>query len=333
MISELSPVAAPDIRARTRILAVVYVYLAELAWALVVATPVHAWARRVWGNHPDGDAVLWLPGGRDLLTWVGGEDAALGIVSRTTIVLLALGVVAMQVPLGALIASLAFSREGFPGSKPRGPRARTALHVGTSAFWSMAGLLVLGSLTGGLVVGIGSLASSAIDHGLADRLGDARSFQLHLLVLGLFVLFACIVGVVVDLARAAVARETGFASMRGSYASGWTMMLRGLRVAFSAMRANFRTAMLAWAWRAIVSLALIGAGFLVAQAIGGKGGSLLLVLSIAHQIVVLARVGLRASWLARATGMVAVIQDAADVPEAPRVQNVAAAPPQPAAPA
>lgn len=327
MISELTPVAPSNIRARTRVVAIVYVYLAELAWALLVATPVHAWARRVWGNHPDGDAVLWLPGGRDLLTWVGGEDAALGVVSRTTIVLLALGVVAMQVPLGALIASLAFSREGFPGSKPRGPRAHTALHMGTSAFWSMSGLLVLGSVTGGLVVGIGSLVSSAIDHALADRLGDARSFQLHLVVLALFVMLACIVGVIVDLARAGVARETGLASMRGSHASGWTVMLRGLRVAFSVIRRSFRAAMMAWAWRATLALALVGVGYLVAQAIGGKGGTLLLLLWFAHQGIVLARVTLRASWLARAVGMVAIVQDAPEAPEA------AVARPQPAEPA
>ncbi len=328
MISELTPVAPSDIRARTRIMAIVYVYLAELAWALVVATPVHAWARRVWGDHPDGDAVLWLPGGRDLLAWVGGEDAALGVVSRTTVVLLALGIVAMQVPLGALVASLAFSREGFPGSKPRGPRARTALHVGTSAFWSMSGLLVLGSITGGVVVGIGSLLGSAIDHALAGRLGDARSFQLRLVVLALFVLLACIVGVIVDLARVGVARETGLATMRGSHAPGWTMMLRGLRVAFSVIRRSFRAAMLAWAWRVIASLALIGAGYGIAQAIGGKGGSLLLLLWLAHQGIVFGRVALRASWLARAVGMVALVQDARDVQEAPEVAR-----PQPAAPA
>lgn len=310
MISELTPLAPSDIRARTRPLAIVYVYLAELAWALLIATPVHAWARRVWGNHPDGDAVLWLPGGRDLLTWIGGEDAALGVVSRATLVLLVVGTVAMQVPLGALLASLSFSREGFPGSAPRSPRARTALHVGISAFWSMAGLLVLGTIAGGLVVGVGSLASSAVDRALSDRLGDARAFQIRVVLLALFVLLACIVGVIVDLARAGVARETGLAAMRGSSASGWTMLLRGLRVAFSVIRRSFRTAVLAWAWRAVVSLVLVGIGYVIAQAIGGKGGTMLLLLWIAHQAIVVARVALRASWLARAVGLVAAVQDA-----------------------
>ncbi len=318
MISELTPVAPSEIRARTRPFAILYVYLAELAWALLIATPVHAWARRVWGNHPDGDAVLWLPGGRALLTWLGGEDAALGVVSRTTLVLLVVGMVAMQVPLGALIASLSFSREGIPGAGPRAPRAGTALHVGTSAFWSMAGLLVLGSIAGGLVVGIGSLASAAVDHALVDRLGDARSFQIRLVVLALFVVIACVVGVVVDLARAGVARETGLASMRGSHASGWTMMLRGLRVAFSVIRRSFRTAMLAWAWRALVSLGLIGVGYAIAQVIAGKGGTTLLLLWASHQAIVLARVALRAAWLARAVGLVAAVQDAREAVAEPQ---------------
>jgi len=310
MMSELTPLAPEEIRARTRPFAIVYVYLAELAWALLVATPVHAWARHVWGAHPEGDAVLWLPGGHDLLGWLGQEGSALPIVSRTALVLLVVGMVAMQVPLGALIASLSFSREGLPGSGPRSPRAATALHVGTSAFWSMSGLLVIGALAGGLVVAVGGFVSSAVDLALTDRLGDARAFQIHLLLLALFVALACVIGVVVDLARAGVARATGLASIRGSRPSGWTMMLRGLRAAFSVIRHSFRAAVLGWAWRAVLSLGLIGVGYIVAQAVGGTGGSVLLVLWLVHQGIVMARVALRASWLARAVALVAPVEDA-----------------------
>ena len=311
MSASLSPVPPDAIRARRRPLAILYVYLAELAWALVVATPVHAWARRVWGAHPDGDAVLWLPGGRALLTWVGQEDAALGVVSRTTLVLLVVGMVAMQVPLGALLASLAFTREPEPGlGGGRAPRWRAALDIGTAAFWSLAGLLVLGGIAAIIVVGAGAMLGSALDHALAERLGDARSFQVRVVVLVLFVLLACVVGVVLDLARAAVARETGLGTIRGERASGWTMMLRGLRVAFSVAARNLRAATLAWGWRALVSLALIGLGTAIAQALGGKGGVTLLLLWVAHQGIVLARVALRASWLARAVALVAPVQDA-----------------------
>jgi hypothetical protein len=100
--------------------------------------------------------------------------------------------------------------------------------------------------------------------------------------------------------------------MRGSYASGWTMMLRGLRIAFSVIRRSFRGAVVAWAWRALVALALLGVGYAIAHAIGGKGGTMLLVLWLVHQAIVLARVALRASWLARAVRLVSVVQDARD---------------------
>ena len=126
----------------------------------------------------------------------------------------------------------------------------------------------------------------------------------------LFVALACVIGVVVDLARAGVARATGLASIRGSRPSGWTMMLRGLRAAFSVIRHSFRAAVLGWAWRAVLSLGLIGVGYIVAQAVGGTGGSVLLVLWLVHQGIVMARVALRASWLARAVALVAPVEDA-----------------------
>src|SRR5690606_3936791 len=54
-----------EVRARRRPVATLLVYFWELAWALLVAAPVHAWARRSWGTHPDGDAVLFRPGARE----------------------------------------------------------------------------------------------------------------------------------------------------------------------------------------------------------------------------------------------------------------------------
>lgn len=313
MSRSLSPAATGAIRARRRPLAILYVYLAELAWALVVATPVHAWARRVWGAHPDGDAVLWLPGGRELLTWVGQEGAALGVVSRTTIVLLVVGMVAMQIPLGALLASLAFRRDAELGGD-RAPRWRSALGIGTAAFWSLAGLLVLGAITGVVVVGAGAMLGSALDGALAERLGDARAFQARVAVVALSVLLACLVGVVVDLARAAVARDAGLGAIRGDRASSWTMMRRALGVSLSAMRRNIGAATVAWGWRAAASLSFVGAGIVVAQGLGGKGGAALLLLWLGHQGIVVARVALRASWLARALAFVAPVQDARNAP-------------------
>lgn len=317
------PLPALEIRARKRPLAIAYVYLAELVWALLIATPVHAWARRAWGSHPDGDAVLWLPGGRELLVWLGQNDAALGVVSRTAIVLLVAGTIAMQLPLGALVVSLAFARteRGEPGAPDTGRSLRwsSALRVGLGAFMPLAGLLALASIAAIIVLVIGGIAGSAVDHGLADRLGDARSFTLRLVTFAFFAAIAALLGVVVDLARAAIARDIGLASANGTTTPGWTTMLRGLRTALSVARKQLRPAAIAWAWRAALSLGLIVAGVAASQALGGKGGAALLLLWILHQAVVLVRVALRASWLARAVAFIAPVQDArnAATPGAP----------------
>lgn len=313
MSTPMTPLVPAAIRARTRPLAILYVYLAELMWALLVATPVHAWARRAWGAHPDGDAVLWMPGGRDLLVWLGQEDAAIAVVSRTVMVLIVVGAIAMQVPLGALIASLAFARggEAAGADSRRAPRWQAALRVGIGAFLPLAGVLALGSIAAVVVLAIGGFAASAVDHGLAERLGDARSFQLRLVAFALFALLAAAIGVVVDLARAAIARDVGLATAQGTLAPGWTTMLRGLRTAFAVARRHIGAATLAWGVRALLSLALIAVvGVAYVQALGGKGGGALLLLWLAHQGVVLCRVALRASWLARAIAFIAPVQDA-----------------------
>jgi hypothetical protein len=307
----MAPLPADAIRARKRPFAILHVYLAELVWALVVATPVHAWAGRAWGNHPDGDAVLWLPGGRELLVWLGQDDATSSVVSRTSLVLLVAGVIAMQVPLGALLASLAFSR-GDEDAPRLSLRWKAAMRVGITAFMPLAGLLALASVAGVLLFLLAGIASSAVDHALSASLGDARSFMVRLVVLALFALVGALLGVVVDLARAAIARDTGIGIESGTTTTGWTTMFRGIRTAFGVARRQLRPAALAWAWRAALSALLIVVGMAASQALGGLGGGSLVLLWLAHQAVVLLRVALRASWLARALSLVTPPKPAPD---------------------
>lgn len=328
----MTPIAPSDIKARKRPVALLFVYGAELVWALAVATPVHAWARRVWGAHPEGDALLWRPGGRELLIWLGQDDAGLAVTARTTIVLLMLGAVLMQLPLGALLASLAFSRDdgegGGQGGARRSLRPLAAMRVGLGAFLPLAGVLALASVAAIIVLVLGALASSAVDRGLTERLGDARSFQIHLVTFGLFLALAAGIGVVVDLARAAIGRESGIAVSSGAASPAWTVMLRGVQTALRASRRGLLRAMLAWAWRAALGLALVGVGYYAAQALGGRGGMALFALFVVHQLVVLGRVALRASWLARALAIVAPVQDAPDIAQ---LASVAEPTPPPAA--
>ena len=245
----MTPLAPETIRARTRPAAVLFVFFAELAWALLVATPVHAWAGRVWGAHPDGDAVLFTPGGRDLMVWLGQSDAALGVTARTTIVLIAVGAVLMQLPLGALLASLAFGRD----EDERPLRIVSALRAGMSAFLPLAVLLVLGTVASVVLLALGALASSAVDHGLTERLGDARAFRAHIVTFGLFAAIACVVGVFVDLARAAVGRDVGLAAANGTPSSAWNILLCGVKTALTTSRQALPRATLAWAWRAVAT--------------------------------------------------------------------------------
>lgn len=309
------PLTPSAMHARRQPVMVLFVFLTELAWALLVATPVHAWARRAWASHPDGDAVLWKGGGRELLIWLGQEDAGSAVTARTVMVLLLAGILVMQLPLGALLASLAFSRAetGIPGEGTTlrsSLRPAAALRIGVAAFMPLAGVLALGSIASIIVIAIGALASSAVDHGLAESMGDARSFVMRLVTFGLFVIIACMIGVIVDLARAAIVREVGLRNAAGTSSPGWSIMVRGLRVALRVARGNLLKATLAWAGRVVVGGALIAIGYVAAQVLGGLGGAALLLLFFVHQSVVLGRVALRASWLARAMAMIARVQDA-----------------------
>ena len=313
----MTPLAPPSILARKRPIAIASMFAAELAWAFVVATPVHEWVRRAWGSHPDGDAVLFAPGGHDLLMWLGQEDAGLGVTTRTTLVLLVVGAVLLQLPFGALVASLAFGREAEPRAAETGDaagptralRVVTALQVGIGAWLPLAALLALSSLVTVVVLSLGGIVASVVEHSLTGSLGDAPSFTVRLVLIALFAAVAAVLGVVVDLARAAVVREVGIASAHGESSPAWSTMFRGLRTAIGAARRGLGRATLGWAARAVVGLALVALGYVAATFLGGRGGAALTGLFVVHQSVVLGRVALRASWMARALARIAPVQD------------------------
>lgn len=278
-----------EIRARQRPIAIVLVYFWELAWALVVATPMHAWARRSWGTHPDGDAVLFRAGARELASWVGAGDEAASVVVRVTLLLLVVGAVAGQIPLGALVASLI-----------RRIRATQALAVGVRAWLPLCGVLLLATFIEGVVLFGGGLASTAIGHALRDKMGDARAFGVTLAVFGFFVFLAAIVGVIADLARVAVARDVAEQDPDAEPRSGLTVLRAGLGVALSTMRRRFGRALFGWTWRMSVGVMLLGLAWAIGSLVGGRGGIVLFLLFLLHQGIVFARTALRASWLAHA---------------------------------
>src|SRR5205814_1750665 len=114
----------------------------------------------------------------------------------------------------------------------------------------LSALLVLGTVAATVVISLGVMASSAVDHGFADSLGDARSFTLRLVTLGVFGVLVAVIGVFVDLARVAIARDAGLAAINGTSSSAWSMLVRGIKVALKTSRPGLARATLAWAWRA-----------------------------------------------------------------------------------
>ncbi len=118
-------------------------------------------------------------------------------------------------------------------------------------------------------------------------MGEARAEQLQGLVLALFLVAASAIGVAHDLARAAVVRFD-VPGTRAVVLGSRTLRLAPLPLWWS------------WAWRALASVAPVVAVATVAGRLGARGAAALFFLFVLHQSVVLARVALRASWLAKA---------------------------------
>ncbi len=281
---------ASEIHARRRPRAVAFVWLWEVVGAVVVATPVHAWARAVWGRHPDGDAPIFRAGGQDLVAWVLDRGLALSIVLRTTLILLFVLAVLAPLVTGALGASLVTAQG------KRAPSAMSSLRLGLAAYFP---LLVVGAFAAafeGFVLGVGVIASSLADHRLAETVGDARSFLVRIVVLALFFAGVLIVGVAADLMRVAVIRAVAL----DPQASTLTHLRRALASAAWTVQRSLGRATVGWAWRALLAAASVVAGSLLGDAVGGQGGPVLLALFVAHQLLIAGRVALRASWLANA---------------------------------
>lgn len=292
---ELRLLDPSEIRARRRPRAILVVWAWELACSLLIALPVHVWANKVWGTHPDGDAVLFQPGGHALLSWLGDDGPALSIVVRTTLVtLLVLGTLG-QLVTGMLIASLASGR----GRLGLAPKTSVTLRAGASTFLPFVGIGLIEGAAQGAVIGIGALVSSSVDRSLAPSLGDARSFAMRMVVLSLFVLVAAILGVVADLVRVAFGRRAVSAPPGARASFG-----EAVRVAVRTARHAIGRATLAWGWRAAIGVGLIWLGALAGDVTGARGGAFLWLLFVVHQLLLLLRATLRASWLANALRLV-----------------------------
>jgi hypothetical protein len=196
--------------------------------------------------------------------------------------LLVVGAVAGLVPLAALMTAMAHATHG--GHRIGGARA---LGGAARSFQPLALLLVAVSVAEAAAVGGAVVAAETTEAATHLWLGEVRSQLVGGAVGAMVIALACAIGVVHDLARAAVVR----------------FQLGGLRawvIGFRVFRAAPISLGWSWAWRSLVSLAPIAVVGLLADRIGWRGGIALGLLAVMHQAVVLARIALRASWLAKA---------------------------------
>ncbi len=290
-------VATSSIRARSRPRALVGVWAWESALSLAATLPAVALARAAYGRHPGGDAPHWAPGSLPLLGLLSREANGVRAATTTAAAVLMFGAVAGLVPLAALMISI--SRATRDGRAIGGART---VDAALRAFRPLAILLVLMGVGQGLVVATAFLVGEGAQSWTSVSLGEARAQELAMTAGAAVLLGAVVLGVMHDLARAAVIRfELG--------------AMTALAVGARALRDAPIAVSWSWAWRALASLGPIAAVALLADRIGGRGGVALLVLAALHQSVILSRVALRASWLAKAMRTVDAV-DASDGVEA-----------------
>jgi hypothetical protein len=279
---ELVLVTTPAVRARRHPRAIAAMWAWQTVLALVVSAPVAGLARATWRSDAAGDAPLWAPGGHALLDWLWHDAHGLRAAVTSTEIVLTIAAIAGLVPMAATMIALAYATRdrkaaGFVNSVGGALRA----------FLPMLLLLLLAGLVQGLVVGAGALLAHLLELWTHGGMGEARAQQLEGVVLVVFLGLGSAIGVIHDLARAAVIRFK-VKAVRAFALGARTFRLSPVSLWWS------------WAWRALASIAPVLAVGAVAGGLSGRGGVDLVFLFVLHQSVVVARVALRTSWLARA---------------------------------
>lgn len=275
-------VPAEAMHARLRAKAIMWVWAFEFVVALVMSWPWTLIVRRFYGGHPDGDAPLWEPGALSLVDLVVHAEPMLTMVLLVSGGALVFGVFAGIVPQALLLVSIAHVERDLTA-----PTLRNALPRAFSAFGPMFALLLVAGALEGLVVVLFALLGDWVGDGYAPSLGTVRANLILVAFVVLGVVFAAIIGVAHDLARAAVVRFQ--ASAR-----------RSMALALRTFASSKLRTLWAWGWRAAAGVVPVALGAFASERLGGLGGRSLFALLCVHQLVVLTRVSLRASWLSRA---------------------------------
>jgi hypothetical protein len=267
-------------RARAHPWGIAGVWAWRTALALAVAVPAATLVARVYGTHPRGDGPLWDPGGLALLDFLWRDGRALSPVAATAEIMLVVGAVGGLIPAAALMMAIA--------RVPRERAAATLAQTLSASLWAVPAFSFLL-----IVFFVTQVVTLAVGYGVAQivsswaSVGAVRAERLGVAVGVVFVLLASGLGVVHDLAMAAVVCARA----------------RGARAIVLGVRAFGRSPLplwWSWAWRWLAAGVPVAAIAVFTGAVGGRGGPTLWLVAVLHQGVVLTRVSLRASWLARA---------------------------------
>ena len=263
-------------RRAVRAVALVYALRALAAW--ILASPLaRALNSTVAAQHPRGDAILFDPGGLELIESLRLSLGVLGSELKGALLIgTVLGALSV-IPAAALLAALV-------EDEPSGPAewVRRAVTLFPRFVLSFGARLFLQ----GAVLAVGALALGRLGRRLASSWPE-QSADLSVLGLGLLVLAAAsALGIYEDLFRVESAR-------------GATLG-RALRQAGALLRARWLA--LGGSWLCLVACALV-LPLLVAPLVGivdvsRPGSWRLVVVTFLHQGVVLGMVAARAVWLA-----------------------------------
>ncbi len=277
----LALLPAHAMRARRCLVPILALWAWDAALGAALAWPFASIVRAAYGTHPRADAVLWDPGALALLDLaVRRLPVAGALVAHVAVVTIAALVVGL-LPLAALLVCL-----GFASRDRKTPRFRAAMSRAVLAFGPFALLLLVTLVLQGSIVAATATAASLADEGFAPKYGEMTADGIAIFLLAAGLTAVAFAGVLQDAARASVVRF-GIGTGSALLSAVATVRRAPLRLFWS------------WGWRALASLVPVAFGALLAGRVGARGGAALVALFVVHQLVIVVRVALRASWLAR----------------------------------
>jgi len=261
-----------------------YVLLAwgtKTAAALVMGYGAAAVASRTVGAWPAGDLLLFEPGGLML-----SESARVSFDAFRAVGLQSLLIAVAMIPIGIVTSTLLMASLDEPRRVPlRELMSRAGAHL-----WPMTvGYVVMTLFAGGLWWAC-YMSAEALFPALQRDLDPKRADLAYAAIIGFGAVVALLVSIVHDLLRAAIVQRRTSAG-------------EALAIAFGLAKDRPLSVLVAW-WSRAAGIALLAViGWRVAGRLGQADRGLTATL-LMHQLIAIACVVLRASWLARAMELI-----------------------------